>query len=77
VALRWQGTRGFNERGLLVATVVRYDRSELSEPGPDALRRNVITGHYFVAFVNQERVPGEFATEDEAKEAAEQLFHHQ
>jgi hypothetical protein len=65
VELRWNGRRGFDDAGLLVATVAEYDDPDGIASVPGAI------GSYWLAFVRQERVPGAWATEAEAQAAAE------
>jgi hypothetical protein len=68
VGLRWQrfgeSWRGWDDLGRLAAALVRYDHVKDDDP-------RVIVGHYFAAFVVQDRVPGEYATPEEAQAAAE------
>src|SRR5262245_1835167 len=49
VALRWDGWRGFDEGGFLVATVAAYNDPEGVARVPGAV------GSYWLAFVRQER----------------------
>jgi hypothetical protein len=65
VALRWNGWRGFDEAGFLVATIAPYN-------DPDGIAR--VPGAvdaYWHAFIRQQRLEGAFASEHEAKAAAE------
>lgn len=67
--LRWEETasetwRGFDERGFLAATVYWYN-------DPDGLARVGTVGRYWRASVANERIPGAWATADEAKAAAQ------
>lgn len=64
MGLRWEATRGFDEAGLLVATVAAYnDPNGLARvPGAE--------GWYWLAFLRQERLPGAWATPAEAQSAA-------
>ena len=73
MALQWQGTWGY-DGGFLAATIARYDRSTLSDPGPDGLRQHEVTGSYYAVFVSQVRIPGEYDTLDEAKAAADHYY---
>ena len=65
MALQWIGPRGFDEGGFLVATVAEYNDPDGVARVPGAVRS------YWHAFVRQERVPGAWATETEARAAAE------
>lgn len=63
---QWGGSwRGFDERGWLAAGVQWYN-------DPDGLARVGTVGRYWRATVANERIPGAWASADEAKAAAQQ-----
>lgn len=73
--MRWvdesdRSFRGFDDDGLFVAQVVRYDDSRV-ERGHGA-RRVMIYRHHWTAFVRGQPVEGRWTTAAEAQAAAEQ-----